>query len=157
MPQDPVERIDQAEAAPHGMTFRNEAQLRLMPFEALTQSLKPASDAVPIRQDRRMPLIDGALKPVRNQLDDGTYSTLTAALALIFGTESMIVFKDVLRVGPDEAQRVNRWAMSALVRAALDRPSRSAVSRPATRASLHPVSWPEGSGSRGSAFPCWRS
>ena len=43
-----------------------------------------------------------------------------SALALIFGTESMIVFSDVLGVDEKTARRVKSWAARALVRAALD-------------------------------------
>lgn len=119
---DPLVRIDMAEAALHGMTCRNEAQLRLM----LACSLRTEDGAkkgkkgpAPRRQNRRTALIQEALRPVRGEMDDDTYETLCAALAIVFGIESMVVFRDVLGVGADEARRVKRWAIRALVEQAL--------------------------------------
>jgi hypothetical protein len=43
---------------------------------------------------------------------------LTKALALIVGTESMVVLKDVLQLDETEARKVRRWAIRALVEAA---------------------------------------
>jgi AcrR family transcriptional regulator len=127
---DPGERLDRAEAALHEMMYRNEAQLRLMLANSLTANPGDAApDAMPIRQNRRMPLIEEALKPVRQQLDKATYEKLSAALALIFGTESMIVFRDVLDVDPDAAREIKSWALRALVQSALED---SAVNRGST-------------------------
>lgn len=120
--EDPLVRIDMAEAALHGMTCRNEAQLRLM----LAYSLKPDDDAkkgkkdpAPRRQNRRTALIQEALRPVRGEFDDETYRRLCASLAMVFGIESMVVFRDVIGMGDDEAREVKRWAIQTLVRAAL--------------------------------------
>jgi hypothetical protein len=63
-------------------------------------------------------------------LTDGAYDNLRAALALVFGTESMIVFKDVLDLDERTARRVKAWAAQALVRAAL---AESASARDAAR------------------------
>ena len=118
---DPEERLDRAEAALHDMVYRNEAQLRLMLANSLAAKRDgKAQDAMPVRQNRRMPLIEEALKPVRQRLDEATYEKLCAALALIFGTESMIVFQDVLCLDPDTARGIKSWAMRALVRHALE-------------------------------------
>ena len=43
--------------------------------------------------------------------------------ALVFGTESMIVFRDVLQMSPGRARKVKSWAVQTLVRAALERRS----------------------------------
>jgi len=117
---DPEERLDQAEAALHDMVYRNETQLRRM----LAYSLDPAArgngnNPPPVRQNRRTPLIEAALDPARDRLTDETYAKLCAAAALIFGTESMVVFRDVLPLDPDQARAVKSWALRALVRAAL--------------------------------------
>jgi AcrR family transcriptional regulator len=111
-------RIDKAEAALHEMVYRNEAQLRRM----LAHSLGVAGrdeDAVPIRQNRRTPLIAAALAPAKGRLKKAAYERLCAALAVFFGTESMVVFRDVLQLDAAEARKVKSWAMRALVRAAL--------------------------------------
>lgn len=118
---DPEARIDKAEAALHEMVCRNEAQLRVM----LAASLERTSqEGVPIRQNRRTPLIEAALAPARDRLTDADYETLCAALGLIFGVESMIVFRDVLGVDEETARRVKSWAARALVRAALEKSRR---------------------------------
>ncbi len=118
---DPEARIDKAEAALHRMAFDNEAAIRLMLAVTLTQSTATSRDAsVPLRQNRRSALIDAALAPARDRFKKASYARLRAALALIFGSESMIVFRDVLRMDEKAARDVKSWAVRALVRAALD-------------------------------------
>ena len=77
-----------------------------------------ADDKLPARQNRRTPLLDAALAPARHQFRPGGLKTLTRALALVVGTEAMVVFKDVLQLDDAEARRVKRWAIRALVDAA---------------------------------------
>lgn len=118
---DPEARIDKAEAAMHRMAFDNETGIRLMLAAALTRAAQPGQDdAVPLRQNRRSALIDAALAPARGKFRKGTYAKLRAALAVVFGSESMVVFRDVLRVDEKEARQVKSWAVRALVRAALE-------------------------------------
>ena len=121
---DPAERIDRAEAALHEMTYRNEAQLRVMLAASLERKTKGASaastDGIPVRQNRRTPLIDAALAPARKRFGKPAYEKLRAALGLIFGTESMIVFSDVLGVDEKTARKVKSWAARALVQAAME-------------------------------------
>lgn len=119
-PEDPEQRIDQAEAALHGMIYRNERQLRLM----LAQSLMLPRSAkrgggTPLRQNRRTELIEAALAPVRDRFDAAGYERLCAALALILGTESMIVLRDVVPKTERRAREIKSWAVRALVRAGL--------------------------------------
>lgn len=73
---------------------------------------------MPVRQDRRTPLIEAALAPARARFKAADLEKLTAAMALIVGTEAMIVFRDVLRMVDAKAQKVRRWAIRALVDAA---------------------------------------
>jgi hypothetical protein len=75
----------------------------------------------PVRQNRRMPLIEAALKPHRNQFTPGSLDTLSKALALVIGTEGMVVIKDVLQLDDADARKVKRWAIQALVEAAMKR------------------------------------
>jgi AcrR family transcriptional regulator len=117
---DPLERIDRAEAAMHRMSFDNEAAVRLTLAAALTRAAQGHDDSVPLRQNRRTPLIDAALAPAKARFGKAQYAKLRAALAMIFGAESMIVFRDVLRVDAKEARQVKSWAVKALVRAALE-------------------------------------
>jgi AcrR family transcriptional regulator len=117
---DPAHRIDKAEAALHEMVYRNEAQLRLMLAASLEHKARGLTDGVPVRQNRRAGLIAAALAPARGRFTRSSYEKLCAALALIFGPESMIVFGDVLGLDERSARRVKSWAARALVRAALE-------------------------------------
>lgn len=114
---DPEERVDQAEASLHRVVYDNEAQLRIM----LAHSIARGADdkTVPNRQNRRGPLIEAALAPARSRFRDADYEKLCGALALIFGPEAMIVFRDVLRVDEATAREIKSWAARALVRSAL--------------------------------------
>jgi len=76
-------------------------------------------DDLPIRQNRRTALIEAALMPARRRFKPSEFKALTNALALIMGTESMVVFKDVLQMDATDARKVRRWAIRALVEAAL--------------------------------------
>ncbi len=110
-------RIDAAEAALHRVAYENEAQLRVMLAHTVLRD--KAAKGVPVRQNRRIPLIEAALAPARNRLKPAEHRRLCAALAVFFGTESMIVFQDVLRFDEAEARKVKSWAVKALVRTAL--------------------------------------
>jgi len=117
---DPEQRIDQAEAAMHEMVYENEAQLRMMLAHTLSQGMKSNDHhRTPVRQNRRTDLIEAALAPVKDRLTVEVYRTLCAALALFFGPESMVVFRDVVPMDPERARAVKSWAIRALVRAAL--------------------------------------
>jgi len=114
---DPEARIDEAEASMHRVVFGNEAQLRVMLANSVGRDLSDKS--LPARQNRRTPLIQAALAPARQRFTDEDYERLCAALALIFGTEALIVFRDVLGLDEKAARDVKSWAVRALVRAAL--------------------------------------
>lgn len=116
---DPEERLLEFEAAMHRSCYANEAQLRVMLANSVNRD--PSDNDVPVRQNRRLPLIEAALAPARKQFKDADYKRLCAALALVFGTESMIVFRDVLRLDEATARDVKVWAIRTLVRGALAR------------------------------------
>src|SRR5690606_30931313 len=80
----------------------------------------PSPDAIPLRQNRRADLIEAALQPARDRFTDAAYERLCASLALIFGTESMIVCTDVLGIDERSAREVKSSAAPALVRAAIE-------------------------------------
>jgi len=117
---EPEERLDRAEAALHQMIYQNEPQLRMMLANSLVDRATESSpDAMPPRQNRRTPFIEAALAPARQRFSKTSYDNLRAALALIFGTEAMVVFRDVLPLSEGKARKVKSWAIRALVRAAL--------------------------------------
>lgn len=114
------ERVALAQRALHDVSWRNAPQLRAMLAHTLKRSIEPGGRAqVPLRQNRRQPMIEAALAPVRERLDGDRYAVLAAALALVFGTEAMVVFQDVLQLDEDRARTVEDWTVRALVRAAL--------------------------------------
>lgn len=117
-PDDALGRVQRVDAAMDDMIAANEKALRLMMVHALQRSLHDEHADPPLRQNRRTTLIDAALAPARRDFKAGEFALLRRALALVIGTESMLVFKDVLGVDKAEARRVKRWAIKALVDAA---------------------------------------
>lgn len=122
-PEDPAARVELAEAAVSEMVATNEAALRTMLVHSLEQALNGEEANPRVRQNRRTSLIEAALAPGRDLFDPAGLVQLTRALALVIGTEQMLVFKDVLGLTDAEAARVKSWTIRALVSAAL-KPSR---------------------------------
>ncbi|SEA19912.1 TetR/AcrR family transcriptional regulator [Variovorax sp. YR216] len=115
---DPVQRLERVDGALHGMIRANEAALRLLLARSVESAVRGEPDGLPARQNRRTPLIEAALEPARDQFKPAAFRNLSRALALVIGTEAMVVFKDVLQLDDAEAQKVRRWAIRALVEAA---------------------------------------
>lgn len=116
-PDDAAARLERVDAAFEDMIRTNETALRTMLAHAVPRG-GTTDTGLPARQNRRTPLIEAALEPVRQQFKPSSLDTLTKALALVIGTESRIVFKDVLQLDDAEARKVRRWAIRALVAAA---------------------------------------
>lgn len=118
-PEDPAARLERVDAALEEMIRGNEVALRLMMQHALGRSVRRGPDGgAPLRQNRRTPLIEAALEPARRQFRPASLKMLKRALAMVIGTEAMLVLKDVLQLDDAEARRVRRWAIGALVDAA---------------------------------------
>jgi AcrR family transcriptional regulator len=117
---DAFERVWRADQAINAPTFENHLAARMTLATLLKQSAEKAGEGsdTPVRQNRRVAMLSAALAPVRSQFRRGELENLTGALALFIGIESMVVFKDVLRLDDDQAARVRRWAMRALIEAA---------------------------------------
>lgn len=116
---DPLLRLERVDAALNDMIAANEAALRMMLAHSMERVVRGQhADGLPARQNRRGPLIDAALAPARDQFRPAAFKNLSRALALVIGTESMVVFKDVLQLDDAEASKVRRWAIRALVEAA---------------------------------------
>lgn len=113
---DPVARLERLDAAVDSMIATHEPALRAMLVNALQRSL--SDDGTPARQNRRTPLIEAALAPTRDAFDLASFKRLSEALALVIGTESMIVFKDVLQLTESDTRSLKRWIIRALVDAA---------------------------------------
>lgn len=116
-PDDPAVRLDRAERAFHEMVYGHEPALRMFVAHSLTTAASGEEGLV--RQNRRTPFIEAALAPVRARLDEARFDRLAKALSILMGTESMIVCRDVLGIGADEALDLKLWAAQALLRAAL--------------------------------------
>lgn len=114
---DAVARLKLADEAVEGMIRDNEISLRLMMANAIQQAA--SGNGLPVRQNRRMPLIEEALAPVAMTIDRKSLARLKSALSLIIGTEAMLVLKDVLGLSDRDAKNVRHWALQALVDAAL--------------------------------------
>jgi AcrR family transcriptional regulator len=70
-----------------------------------------------VRGNRRR-LLGEAVAPLRGKVRRQTFDRLVQSLSLIFGTEALIVLKDIWGLDGNEARRVAIWAALALVRAA---------------------------------------
>ena len=116
---DPVARLERLDSAMDEMMAANEGPLRLMLANALQRVVRGELDGeAPPRQNRRGPLIEAALEPARDQFAPADLDRLGKILALIIGTEAMVVFKDVLQIDEAEARDVRLWAIRTLVEAA---------------------------------------
>lgn len=119
-PADPVSRVQLVDTTLHDIILANEASLRIMLAHSLERAIsEDPQDKRPVRQNRRMALIDAALTPARHRFRAGALNTLRKALALIIGTEGMIVIKDVLQLNDADARKVKRWAIRSLIEAAM--------------------------------------
>ena len=119
-PTDPIARLELVDRTLHDMILANEPGIRLMLANSLRRGGRgPAEGEPPARQNRRTPLIEAALAPARDALRPAARHKLAQALALVIGTEGMIVLRDVLRLPDAEARAAKRWAIRALVQAAL--------------------------------------
>lgn len=116
---DPVARLHRADAALNDMIAANEGALRVMLANSMQRrNAGESEERLPVRQNRRSALIEAALAPVRREFTPSNLDMLSKALALVIGTEAMIVFKDVLQVDDQEARKIRRWMIRALVEAA---------------------------------------
>jgi AcrR family transcriptional regulator len=118
-PADPVARLELVDRVLHDMILANEPGIRLMLANSLRRGGRgPAEGEPPARQNRRTPLIEAALAPALAALRPAARRKLAQALALVIGTEGVIVLRDVLQLPDAEARAVKRWAIRALVEAA---------------------------------------
>ncbi|MGV0851501.1 TetR/AcrR family transcriptional regulator [Mycolicibacterium phlei] len=112
---DPVDRLLMVDDVVQQFISANENSLRMM----LAKSVQRADGVgIPSRQNRRSALIEAALAPARDDFSPTDLDALTKALAVIIGTESMVVTSDVLRLDADQARAVRRFAIEGLVSAA---------------------------------------
>jgi AcrR family transcriptional regulator len=115
--RDALARLLKVDTAMHDMVLANAAPLRMFLAHSLERSVRGERDSdLPLRQNRRSPLIEAAIEPARAEFDPD--APLGQALALIIGTEAMVTLQDVLQLDDAEARAVKAWAIRALVEAA---------------------------------------
>jgi AcrR family transcriptional regulator len=114
--RDPVASVKRVDEAVDRMVHANEAAIRTMLVHSLQQKLAGGEELLPARQNRRAALIEAAL--AGGDFSAEARDRLAKALALVVGSESMLVFRDVLQLGDAEARAVKDWAIEALVTAA---------------------------------------
>jgi AcrR family transcriptional regulator len=123
---DPIERLERLDTALYEAMETNEAALRTMLSQAVVRPTRTDGNAEAVlRQNRRTPLIEAALFPARAQFKAADLKNLTRALALVIGTEALVVCKDVLRLKRSETLQMKRWTIRALVESARHSDSRS--------------------------------
>jgi AcrR family transcriptional regulator len=72
-----------------------------------------------IVRGHRRGLLAKALAPLEGRLDRKSLDRLKQAVSLVFGTEAIVVLKDIWRLDDEETKDVAIWTANALVRAAL--------------------------------------
>lgn len=118
-PEDVSERLRAVdEAFDRAMRVR-EVPLRLMLARILERSVTARDADLPLRQNRRTPMLERALEPLGDRMEPELRERLVAALAMIVGTEGMIALTDVAGLDADRARNVRHWAIEALLAAAL--------------------------------------
>jgi AcrR family transcriptional regulator len=115
-----ADRLEQVDRAFDIAIRAREVPLRLMLARILERSVHPGADDAPLRQNRRVPLIESALAPHRDRMVPAVHGLLVNALAMIIGTEGYITLNDVIGLDQEAAREVRLWAIDALLRAALE-------------------------------------
>lgn len=78
-----------------------------------------------IARGNRIRLLRLALAPLKGKLPRRSFERLVQAVAVLFGTETMVVLKDMFALDDRQVGEVAEWAARALVRAALaEQPAR---------------------------------
>lgn len=117
---DPAERAAQVQARLYDHARDHEPQFRLFLSSLHKEWVESDGDAE-LRGGRRLPMIERALEPVRDALDEATYRRLVHALAGMVGIESLTMMRDVCELDHDEAKATMNWAVRILVSAVVDR------------------------------------
>jgi AcrR family transcriptional regulator len=97
--------------------YRNLARTSLERWFA--QAALPERERVPVREGRRARWNAKALEPLRGELSPAALKRLTSALALVWGTEAVIVLRDVCRLDTEAAKDVMLNAARWMLRGAL--------------------------------------
>ncbi len=81
--------------------------------------LPDSDERMPVRQGRRMVYNNKVVEPLRHTLADATVDQIVNALALVWGTEAVLVLRDVCRLDTEEAKatmlRASRWMLDGFL------------------------------------------
>jgi AcrR family transcriptional regulator len=134
---EPEERISQLIAFAYPRMETYETTLRAALQLAIQQRARLQAGTLgeeqPIVRGHRKELLAEALRPIKGKLRRPAFDRLAQSLSLIFGTEALVVLKDIWDLDGDEARRVAVWAAHALVRAAIAENAVVKPVRPARR------------------------
>jgi AcrR family transcriptional regulator len=81
----------------------------------------------PFRRGRRVKILQRAAAPLQRQLGARIYAKLLRALSLVYGIEPYVVLKDMWDAKDSEVSSITRWAMEALLAAALKEGTKTTV------------------------------
>ncbi len=118
----PADRVAKVNAYLLDLASRNEVQFRNLLRVAMANSIAGdrSSAQSPPRSYRRLELIEKALEPQRDKLDDQTYRNLVSALSALIGVEAWIVMSDLCGLKKKDAARALDWAVRSLVAQAFE-------------------------------------
>jgi AcrR family transcriptional regulator len=149
---DPEERISKLIAFAYPRMEANETTLRAALQLAIQQRARfqagTLGEEEPIVRGHRKELLAEALRPLKGRLRRPAFDRLTQSLSLIFGTEALVVLKDIWGLDGDEARRVAVWAAHALVRAAMAESTAPKPVRPARRSKQNAAERPRKRGAK---------
>ena len=109
-------RVQLVDTTLHDIILANEASLRIMLAHSLERAIgEDPRDKRPVRQNLEHGLNRCGPHPRPTSVQSRRADNLSKALALIIGTEGMIVIKDVLQLNDADARKVKRWAIRSLI------------------------------------------
>lgn len=118
-PADPFERVALVDETLDKACREQEIPLRLMLARVLERAASGEDLSAPLRQNRRIPMLEKALAPLGPRLGRDRIERLAQALAMVVGAEGFLALKDVVGLDHEQARRVRHWAIDALIAAAL--------------------------------------
>ncbi len=115
---DPAERAVRVQEHLHDLVAQNEARFRMFLKATMEQWIaEGGKPKEPLRGARRITLLDAALEPMRDRIDDRTYTKLRSALSMLVSIEPFIAQTDVCGLGQKEGKKLSSWAIRTLVKA----------------------------------------
>lgn len=114
-----ADRVLAVEEATNALLLADEVAVHVITRVMSEAWLAGGPDDPSARPARRLPLIDAALAPYAGELGPGLTRRLRDAIALTIGTEAVVTLRDVCELPAEETRETARWAVRALVAAAL--------------------------------------